>query len=177
MKPPETIETDRLYLRLPRMDDAEAIFDEYAHDGDVTRYLTWRPHESIETTRAFVGRCLAVWEDGSAFPWSIVLKDDGRLIGMIEMRVAGHKADVGYGLARRYWGNGYMTEAVRAVADWALGQPQIYRFWAVCDVDNVGSARVMEKAGMQREAILRRWIMHPNQSDEPRDCYCYAITK
>jgi len=43
-----------------------------------------------------------------------------------------------------------MTEAVQKVVDWALKQPEIYRVWAVCDVDNVGSARVMAKAGMTR---------------------------
>lgn len=177
MQPPETIETTRLYLRAPRLEDAEAIFEQYAQDADVTRYLTWRPHETIETTRAFLRRCLAVWQEGTSFPLSIIRKEDDRLVGMIEIRVDGHKAEAGYGLARRYWGNGYMAEALAAVAAWALRQPQIYRVGAVCDVDNLASARVMEKAGMQREGILRRWIIHPNQSDEPRDCYCYALTR
>ena len=70
-----------------------------------------------------------------------------------------------------------MTEAVRAVVSWAISEREVYRVWAVCDVENPASARVMEKAGMQEEGILRRWTMHPNSSDEPRDCYCYAMTK
>ena len=49
--------------------------------------------------------------------------------------------------------------------------------WAVCDIDNLASARVMEKAGMQREGILKRWSVHPNISAEPRDSYCYAVVK
>jgi hypothetical protein len=53
----------------------------------------------------------------------------------------------------------------------------IFRVWALCDVDNLASARVMEKVGMQREGILRRWILHPNLSDEPRDVYCYSVVK
>jgi len=72
---------------------------------------------------------------------------------------------------------GYMTEAVAGIIDWALKQESVYRVWAVCDVENLASAQVLEKAGMQREGILRRWTMHPNRSDEPRDCYCCAITK
>jgi RimJ/RimL family protein N-acetyltransferase len=58
-----------------------------------------------------------------------------------------------------------------------LKQQAIFRIWAVCDVDNAASARVMEKAGMQREGVLRRWSVHPNISAEPRDSFCYAIVK
>jgi len=70
-----------------------------------------------------------------------------------------------------------MPEAVRAIIDLAFVSPAIYRVWAVTDVENFASARVMEKAGMVREGRLARYIMHPNISDEPRDVYCYAITK
>ena len=96
---------------------------------------------------------------------------------MMIARVTDEKWELGYVLARFYWGNGYMTEAVQGLVHWALKQKQIYRIWAVCDVDNIASARVMEKAGMQREGILRRWSVHPNLSPEPRDSYCYAIVK
>ena len=61
--------------------------------------------------------------------------------------------------------------------NWFLAQPEIFRIGSVCDVENPASARVMEKAGMQREGILRRWIIHPQMSDQPRDCYCYSIVK
>ena len=87
------------------------------------------------------------------------------------------KIEVGYALARPYWGKGYMTEVLCAVIDWAFTQPDIFRVQAFCDVDNLGSARVMEKAGMQREGTLRRYVLHPNLSDEPRDAYMYAIVK
>ncbi len=70
-----------------------------------------------------------------------------------------------------------MTEAVKAIVDWVLKQESIHRVWAFCDVENLASARVLEKVGMQREGVLRRWMIHPNVSDEPRDCYCYAITR
>jgi len=67
-----------------------------------------------------------------------------------------------------------MTEALTAVVTWALAQPDIWRIWAVTDVDNTASTRVMEKAGLTREGVLRRWIVHPNLSTDPRDCFCYA---
>ncbi|WP_281063347.1 GNAT family N-acetyltransferase [Leptolyngbya sp. Cla-17] len=70
-----------------------------------------------------------------------------------------------------------MLEAMQVLTNWALGQDEIYGVWAFCDVENAASARVMEKVGMQREGMLKRWFIHPNISKEPRDCYCYAISK
>jgi RimJ/RimL family protein N-acetyltransferase len=96
---------------------------------------------------------------------------------MIEMRIDRFRADFGYAIAKPYWGNGYTTEAAKIIIQWALKQESIYRVWAICDVENLASARVMEKAGMQKEGILRRFTIHPNISAEPRDCYCYAIVK
>lgn len=70
-----------------------------------------------------------------------------------------------------------MPEAVGAVIGWALNRENIYRVWAACDVDNATSIRVLEKVRMQREGLLRRWVVHPNIGKEPRDCYVYAIAK
>jgi ribosomal-protein-alanine N-acetyltransferase len=49
--------------------------------------------------------------------------------------------------------------------------------WATCDVDNVASARLLERVGMEREGVLRQWLVHPNLSEAPRDCLCYSIVK
>jgi RimJ/RimL family protein N-acetyltransferase len=177
MKPPEIIETSRLRLRPPVIEDAESIFASYAQDAEVVKYLEWRPHKSVKETRKFLRRCLSCWKRGSEFPWIITRKEDGRLIGMIEIKIDKFMAGLGYVLARAYWGSGYMPEAARAIADWGLEQKTIFRIWAFCDVDNSASARVMEKIGMRREGILRRRTIHPNVSDEPRDVYCYSVVK
>jgi [ribosomal protein S5]-alanine N-acetyltransferase len=177
MNPPLTITTQRLVLRPPVMNDAEAIFLGYASDPEVTRYMTWKQHTNVSVTRAFLARCLDCWDQETAFPWALTLAGSQRLIGMIELRLSPPRADLGYGLARSLWGQGLATEAVQAVVDWCIDQPEIFRVWAVCDVENKGSARVLEKSGMQREGILRRWLVHPNISLEPRNCYCYAKVK
>jgi RimJ/RimL family protein N-acetyltransferase len=77
-------------------------------------------------------------------------------------------------LARRLWGQGIVAEAARVVVDTAFRDPDVYRVWAVCDVENRASARVMEKVGMTHEGVLRKWILHPNISPYPRDVLCYA---
>ena len=174
MPVPEQLRTARLLLRTPQLSDAEAIFANYATDPKVTRYLVWRPHADLAQTRTFLESRLKGWETGQALAWAITLPPDDRCIGMIDLRLGTGKADIGYVLSRAYWGRGLMTEAVRAVVDTAFRLPDIYRVWAVCDVDNVASARVLEKAGMEFEGILRRWVLHPGVNPVPRDCRCYA---
>lgn len=176
-KLPNTIETDRLRLRLPTLNDAEEIFLKYAQDPEVTKFAEWTPHSNIMVTREFIRRCVQRLENGSAFPKVIELKSNHELIGMIDLRLEKHRADFGYVIAREYWGNGYATEALKVVVDLALSQESIFRVWAVCDVKNIASARVMEKVGLEREGVLRRYIVHPSISDEPRDCFSYSIVK
>ena len=177
INPPEILETVRLRLRKPIAADAKAIFSRYAQDPEVTKYVSWRAHQKVAETREFVTSCLVSRKAGKAFHWVIERRDNHQLLGMMTARADDQKWELGYVLARSNWGKGYMTEAVKGVVDWAFKQPEIFRVWAVCDVDNLASARVMERAGMKREGILRRWSVHPNVSNEPRDSYCYAIVK
>jgi [ribosomal protein S5]-alanine N-acetyltransferase len=174
VSPPGTLTTARLRLRRPAAGDAAAIFAAYAQDPEVTRYLTWRPHASVDHTRAFLRRCAEGWRDGTEFSWVLSLREGEQLVGMLALRPEGHRVNLGYVLARPFWGQGLMPEAARAIVDWALTEPDVYRVWAVCDVENTASARVLDKIGMTREGVLRRWILHPNAGDGPRDCLCYA---
>jgi RimJ/RimL family protein N-acetyltransferase len=177
MKMPAQIETQRLLLRKPRPEDAHAIFGGWAQDQEVTHYLTWPPHERIEQTQEFVRGCLRAWDGETRFPYMIILKETGEVIGMIDPRVEGPKVGIGYVAARAHWGKGYVTEATRAIIDWVFQQPSMYRVYATTDIENVASRRVLEKVGMQCEGVLRKYILHPNISDIPRDSYIYAITK
>jgi [ribosomal protein S5]-alanine N-acetyltransferase len=177
MKMPEQLSTDRLLLRVPRMGDARAIFESWARDLEVLRYLTWCPHQSISETEGFVRSCLQAWETQTRFPYMITLQESGEVAGMIDPRIQTPQMEIGYALARTHWGRGYMPEATRAVIDWAFLQPSIYRVYATTDVDNVASQRVLEKVGMKCEGTLHKNIIHPNISDIPRDSTIYAITK
>jgi RimJ/RimL family protein N-acetyltransferase len=177
MNPPEQFETERLILRKPRIDDAPVIFATYAQDAEVTRYMTWRPHKNVDETFRIVELMLKLWEEGNAYSYMITLKDLDFAIGMIAMHPDGFKVGLGYVLARPHWGKGYTPEAALAVTNWLLKQPDVYRVFAICDVENLASARVMEKAGMVREGLLGKYIVHPNISEVPRDSYMYAIVK
>ena len=162
-------------LRPVQAGDAAAIFNSYGQDADVTRYLTWRPHASIEDTDSFVQMCLHA---EASRTYMVVLKANNEVAGVFDLRTPSKtRVEFGYALARPHWGHGLMTEALTEVAAWALRQPSIWRIGAVADIENVGSMRVMEKAGLQREGVLRRWLVHPNTGAEPRDCVSFAATR
>ena len=177
MKPPEVISTERLILRKPRMDDAPAVFAGWASRAEVTRFLTWHPHQDVTQTEALMKRSIDAWDGDAKFRYLLEIKENGLLAGMIELRMEPTRMSFGYTGAQDQWGKGYMTEAVRSVIEWAFAQPTIHRVYATTDVENVPSRRVMEKAGMQCEGILRKNSIHPNISDIPRDCYIYSIVK
>lgn len=178
MKPPETFTTDRLNLRRPRLGDAPAIYNSYARDQEVIRYLSWKSHSSIGNTVGFLNVTERNWNESKRFVYAICLKDSDELIGVIGIQsLTDFKALYGYVLAKKFWGNGYATEALTILVDWCLAQPSTFRAWGFCDAENLASARVMEKAGMKREGVLTRWHVAPNISDEPRDCLVFAKTK
>ena len=167
--------TDRLVLAAARKQDARAIFDFYATDIEVCRYLTFRPHTHIEETQTYLDRCKAEWATGERFAFTIRRQADAGLIGMISYaKNSPHRVGFGYVLSRAHWGQGYMTEALRKLIEVAFEDPKVYRAEATCDVENRASARVMEKCGMQYEGTLRRHTILPNISDIPRDVHCYA---
>ena len=174
---PHDIATDRLLLRVPVSEDAQRIFDSYAQDPEVARYLTWRPAKTLADSEHHVRDRILAWRRGNVCAWSIIETKRDLLIGAIELRVKDGVADAGYVMARSEWGKGYATEALLAVIDAGLTLPEVNSVAAVCDVENLASARVMEKAGMVQGRILQRHMVAPNISEEPRDVYSYAITK
>src|SRR5262252_8613099 len=94
---PELWYTRRLSLRPPRLDDAEAIFGGWTTDPEVTRYLTWRPNQSVEETREFLRGCEEGWRAQARRIWVIARCDEPeRPIGMIELRIDGLRGNLGY---------------------------------------------------------------------------------
>ena len=79
--PELTWETNRILARPPTRADAKVVFENYASDPEVAKYMTWRPHRDLAETLEFLRRCERVWIDGSAFPWSLWLKDSGEFVG------------------------------------------------------------------------------------------------
>ena len=178
MRPPETFSTLRLVARKPRAEDAPAVFASYASDAQATRFLPWPPYAKIEPLAQFLQSQANDWDlPKGVFGYLLCLRGTDLPIGSIGIRLTGDKALFGYVLGRTHWGQGLMTEALTYLVNWSLEQPGVFRASAFCDVENPASARVMEKAGMTREGVLRRWHICPNLGPEPRDCIVCAKVK
>jgi RimJ/RimL family protein N-acetyltransferase len=176
MQPPLELRTDRLILRAPNPGDAEAIFTRYAADPEVTRFLGWPRHRSIEDTHAFLESDMVQREEGTGFAYLIVSADDGRLLGSTGLTIEdGHRAMTGYVLARDAWAHGYATEALTAMVGLAFGTLGVWRLYAYCHVAHSVSEAVLARGGFSREGTLRRYAMFPNLgADEPQDVAIWA---
>jgi RimJ/RimL family protein N-acetyltransferase len=177
MKLQEKYVTDRLLIRKPILNDAQEVFEKFAKCADATKYLTWTSHSHKDETEKLNKEGITHWDNGECFPFTICLKDSEEIIGMLEASISDYKAEFGYVLAKAYWKKGYMSEALEPIKEALLQSDNIYRVWAVCDLENYGSKRVMEKIGMNYEGILKKWTLHPNVSRIPRDCFVYSIVK
>jgi [ribosomal protein S5]-alanine N-acetyltransferase len=172
---PSRVLTDRLVLRRPEPGDVDAIFSRYASDPEVTRYLSFPTHRSLDDARAFVAYSDAEWRRWPAGPFLIESRGDGSLLGGTGLLFeTPRRAMTGYLLARDAWGRGYATEALAAIVGLA-GAVGVRRLFAHCHTAHLPSAHVLEKCGFEREGVLRAHSEFPNlRPGEPLDVLCYA---
>jgi ribosomal-protein-alanine N-acetyltransferase len=168
------LETERLVLRPFTLADAPEIF-EYSSDPAVTDFLFWDPHKKLQETEEYLNWVLQQYETGEDSPWGIALRETDKIIGnihLMDMDAKHCKAEVGFVLARAYHNQGIMTEALKAVLNFALGELGLNRVEGFCAVDNLASAAVMRKAGMKCEGRLREYLF---QNGAFRDYYVYSM--
>ena len=153
----QTIETPRLLLRQARIEDAEAIFRNWANDSEVTKYLTWPPHGNIEVTEKVLASWVESYQQDDYYQWMIVLKEIGEPIGSIMASTVGRaqSAHIGYCIGKRWWHQGIMSETLKAVMDFLFDEVGFHRVEAMHDSNNPHSGGVMKKCGMQYEGTHR----------------------
>ena len=166
----KTLETERLLLRKFNMNDAEAVFNNYGSDSNVTKYLGWKTHETLEDAKESVRYFMSVYND-NGFHWAVLIKDTNELIGDIAVNHIDKKnnnCDVGYQYGSKFWGNGYAVEALNVVLDYLLNDCEFHLVECKYTTSNVASGRVMEKAGMTKDAVLpnRRYNKYTNEYEE-----------
>ena len=152
------LETHRLILRPFCIGDAEDMYANWASDPEVTRFLTWPAHTGAEVSRAVLADWIPRYADGGYFNWAIEWKETGKVIGniaVVKLTEELEAAEIGYCLGRQYWGRGIMPEALRAVMEELFDTVVVRRIAATHDARNRKSGRVMEKAGMRKEGVLR----------------------
>ena len=176
MRPPELIETARLVLRRPEHRDAQEIFSRYATDAEVTKYMGFRAHQSLDDTLAFLSTADAEWERWSTGPYLVRSRVDNQLLGATGLHFETlSRAMTGYVFAKDAWGKGYATETLRAMVDTARSAG-VRRLYAICHTAHGPSRHVLEKCGFVCEGTLRAYMEFPNlDPGVPTDVFCYAL--
>jgi ribosomal-protein-alanine N-acetyltransferase len=170
------LESERLILRRLYKKDAKDIF-EFAKDPEMTKYVVWDYHKTIDDTYNFLNTAFDSYKKGDVAPWAIVSKEDMKVIGTIDYHWWNTKynlAEMGYALGKNYWNKGYTTEAVREIIKFGFDRMQLNRIQAKCEIDNVASEKVMLKCGMKYEGTARKQVFAKNRY---RSLKMYAILK
>lgn len=174
----QSIETPRLILRRCNAADAEPMFRNWASDPDVTKYLTWPAHSSVDITKMVVDSWVQSYEKDDFYQWMIVLKENGNepigTISVVNQNDEPSKAEIGYCIGKQWWHKGIMSEAMAAVMDYLFDEVGFERLEARHDPRNPNSGAVMRKCGMKYEGTAR-------QSDRNNQGICdaayYALLK
>lgn len=171
-----TLRTQRLILREIAPEDDAAIFA-IRGDYEVTRLNTGEAFHRVEQAAALIRSIRNAYFEQSELRWGITLKGENVVIGMCGYNYwvrRDYRGCVGYDLARAYWGQGIMTEAMRAVIRFGFERMALNRIEADASAENAGSIRVMEKLGFQREGIEREQYYENGQF---HDLILFALLK
>ena len=167
----KTIETERLLLRAWTPDDAEDMF-EYARSPLVGPNAGWKPHESIEETKEYLA--FAIEKDDT---WALVLKAENRVIGSVGLHATEVDSvrELGYVMHPDYWGNGYMSEAVKGVVRFAFEEMQLIAVRVQHNPTNARSRNVIQRSGFRYDGNIRR--SHQIFDGTVRDACSYSMTR
>lgn len=153
------IETERLILRRFSIDDAEAMFRNWASDDEVTKFLTWPTHTDVSVSKAVINSWVELYQKPSHYSWAIVLKEIGEHIGstaVVKQDVDMNMVHIGYCIGRNWWHKGYTSEALNRLVEFFFEEVGVHRIESRHDPRNPNSGKVMQKAGLQFEGIMRK---------------------
>ena len=153
------LETKRLILRRFEITDAKDMFENWASDPEVTKYLTWPTHENIDVSRYVVNDWVSSYGNDNYYSWAIELKEDKKVVGTIaavKVNDIVGAIEIGYCIGRNYWGKGITAEAGKAVTKFFFEEVKANRVCAYHAPENPNSGKVMKKIGMTYEGTLRQ---------------------
>lgn len=155
----QILETERLILRRFTLDDAQAMYENWAGDPEVTKYLMWPPHSSVEVSRGVLADWVGHYAEDDFYQWAITLRADGNApVGGISVvskndRIA--MVHIGYCIGRAWWRQGITSEALAAIIQFFFERVGVNRIESRHDANNPHSGRVMAKCGMTCEGTMR----------------------
>lgn len=155
----QRLETDRLILRRYEIDDASAMFKNWASDPEVTKFLMWQTHSSEDMSKNIINDWLKEYSDEKYYHWAIILKDNGDEpigdIAVVHMNEDVSMMHIGYCIGRNWWHQGVTSEALKMVMDYLFDVVNVNRIESRHDPRNPYSGKVMQKCGMKYEGTLR----------------------
>lgn len=172
-----TLETNRLILRRFKVEDAKSMYENWANDKEVTKYLTWAPHENEEASRMRIQMIIESYQDLETYEWGIELKEIHQLIGsigVVDLNNEISKLEVGYCIGKSWWNKGIMSEAFSEVIKFFMEDVGMNRIEAHYEPENIHSGDVMKKCGLSYEGTLRQSAIN---SRGVCDIVCYGILK
>lgn len=143
------LETDRLVLRRFTMEDAEEVFKNWGSDDEVTKFVRWSTHKSIDDTKAYLETVMEKYRNNQ-FEWALSLKETGELIGaMVAFVSEDGRYEMGYNIAKKHWRKGYTTEALKEVMKYLINDVGIKKFRCSHAKLNPASGAVIQKVGFK----------------------------
>ena len=152
------LETERLILRQFKIEDYVEMYNNWACEDVVTKFLTWQTHTNQDVTKSVLADGISKYANKDFYNWAIELKEENRLIGnisVVSLREETLSAILGYCMGSKWWGKEIMPEAGKAVLKYLFEEVGFNRIAANHDKNNPKSGRVMQKIGMTYEGTLR----------------------
>lgn len=173
----KNIESERLVLRGFLEKDGEQMYKNWAKDERVTKFLRWKPHLNSNESK----KLCKIWEDmikeKDKYQWAIVEKDTNLVIGsigLVDVNERMKACEIGYCIGYNWWGKGYASEALRSILEF-INDIGFVRIYAVHDVLNDKSGKVLVKNGFEYEGILKKFGI--NNDGDFIDVKMYSITE
>lgn len=174
----QQLETSRLILRRYVREDAAAMYQNWASDEAVTKYLTWPAHTRLEVSESVTEDWIKSYSDERYYHWAITVKANGGEpvgdIAVVNMKEDISMAHIGYCIGKAWWHQGITSEALKAVMDFMFDVVGVNRIEARHDPRNPNSGKVMEKCGMKYEGTQRS---ADRNNQGICDACCYALLK
>ena len=135
------------------------MFENWAGDTEVTRFLMWQTHENIEVSKSILSDWTGQYGKDDFYNWAIIIKENGGLpigsIGAVDQKENAMLAHIGYCIGRKWWNQGITSEAFELVISYLFNEVRVNRIESRHDPRNTGSGRVMQKCGLQYEGTQR----------------------
>ena len=173
------LESNRLLFRKASINDSKDMFNNWASDKEVTKYLSWDAYEKEENAVSYLKYLEEEYTKDNFYNWIVVSKEDNTpigTIGAVDIDIKNNTVEIGYYYGRKWWGKGLATESLKRVIKFFFEEVEVETIYADHIDANPASGKVMEKAGMKYEGIMRKRALN-KVTKKQADLIYYSITK